>query len=718
MEYRKKKQEVHDDVCKPSTLEIKSFPILKERISNASSASRQKDNLAEEKNHDAFFDNLRKTDRHEDDKELVTDKHIHEHHHHHHEHGGEGDEEGWHQWIRPVISFVMLAAGICLTYAGCEWFGGYVRLLWYLVAYLIVGVNVMKEAVESVSQGDVFNEFMLMSIASIGAFAIGEYPEAVAVMLFYCIGENLQDRAVASARKNIKSLVEFKPESARLINDDGLAVMTAVADVKVGDTIEVHPGERVPLDGVLLNGASSFDTAALTGESVPRTISEGDNVLAGMISTDSVVKLKVSRLASESAVSRILNMVEEATERKAPAELFIHKFARIYTPVVCGLALLVVAVPYLLSLAGICDYEFKKWFERALTFLVISCPCALVISIPLSYFAGIGAASKRGILFKGSNFIDSIARLSTVVFDKTGTLTTGKFRVAAIDGLDAGDLSAVASIEQSSSHPIAKALLEHCSSAGIGVDADVANMKDIAGYGLSGEIGGKRYLVGNARLLAKEGISYPDGLNNVEDTIVAVAKDGKYIGHILFSDTIKDDAAKAVEQLKEKGIGSVILSGDKQALVDKVAKSLGVDEGHGDLLPQDKANHVESLKEKAKGSGCYVAFVGDGINDAPVIALSDVGIAMGAMGSDMAIETADVVIQTDQPSRVAEAIDIARNTNKVVKENIIFAIACKVAIMILGVFGLANMWAAVFADVGVALICILNSLRAMRCDSV
>ena len=622
----------------------------------------------------------------------------------HHHHGDCAEPSGLAAWVRPALALAMLIAGIALSHAGTEWFGGLVRAGWFLVAFLIVGWHVVKEAIEALRDGEPFSEFMLMSVASLGAFAIGEYPEAVAVMLFYCIGEMLQDRAVDRARDNIRSLVAFKPEKVRIFSDE-IEHFVRPEAVAVGTEIVVNPGERVPLDGVLLSADAAFDTAALTGESVPRTIERGDEVLAGMIASESVVRLRVVRPAKESAVERILSMVEQATERKAPAELFIRRFARVYTPAVCLLAALVVAVPWLCSLVSPFTYHFSTWLYRALVFLVISCPCALVISIPLSYFAGIGAASRRGILFKGSNYLDALSHVETVVFDKTGTLTTGRFQVASVSGLSEADLSAVAAIESSSSHPIAKAIVESAKKS----DEMAENLRNIPGYGLAADVAGSHYLVGTVRLMEKEGVDCPEALKSVDETIVAVAKNAHFIGHILLSDTLKTDARQAIDHLRSIGVGSVILSGDKQALVEKVAGKLGVDKAYGDLLPQDKAAHIEQIK----GEGKQVAFVGDGINDAPVLALSDIGVAMGALGSDMAIETADVVIQNDQPSRVAEAVSLGRRTGKIVRQNIAFAIGVKLAIMLLGVLGAASMWAAVFADVGVALLCVLNSMRLM-----
>ena len=624
------------------------------------------------------------------------------------------------EYIKPSFSLLMLVSGILMKAGNVEWFQNrYVALAWYIAAYLPVGLNVMKEAWVYIKQKDYFSEFTLMTIATLGAFAIGEYPEGVAVMLFYCIGEMFQDKAVDKARNNIKNLVAFRPDKASVIRD-GNIITTDPANVNVGDVIEVKPGERIPLDGILLSEASTFNAAALTGESMPQLIEKDHEVLAGMISSDSVVHVRVSRPSSDSAISRILDMVQQATERKAPAELFIRKFARIYTPTVICLAVLTIIIPmvYFMITAGgdiqLYDigHQLFKWINRALVFLVISCPCALVISIPLGYFGGIGAASSRGILFKGSNYLDAITNIDTVVFDKTGTLTKGIFSVQSIDAVSKSTddmLRYVAAIEANSNHPIAKAIIAYVNSNRIDYkDVPVTNLKDISGYGMSADINGINILLGTLKLLAKEGISYPKDLIDTAETIVVCAIDGVYAGHILLADTIKDDAIEAIRLLNNRGINSTeILSGDKQALVDKVAKTLKVTKGYGDLLPEGKVAHIDQLKK----DGLKVAFVGDGINDAPVLALSDIGIAMGAMGSDMAIETADIVIQNDRPSRVAEAISIGKRTKKIVHENITMAIGVKVLVMILGLLGIANLWEAVFADVGVALIAILNATR-------
>jgi Cd2+/Zn2+-exporting ATPase len=614
-------------------------------------------------------------------------------------------------WWKPILSLILLAAGIIMSAAHVQWFQNqWIRLAWYVAAWLPTGLSVLHQAIEAARDKELFSEFLLMSVASIGAFAIGEYPEAVAVMTLYCIGEALQDRAVSRARGNIKSLIAFRPDHAIVVQGDERKSVDP-AQVHVGDIVEVKPGERVPIDGTLMEQAAAFDTAAITGESMPRTIESGDPVLAGMIASERVVRLKVLRPASESAVARIMRMVEDATEQKAPAELFIRRFAKLYTPIVVALAALVITVPWLYStvVPGF-DYSFGDWLHRALVFLVISCPCALVISIPLSYFAGIGAASRRGILFKGSNYMDSIAQVGTVVFDKTGTLTTGRFAVSEVNGLDDRQVAIVSAIEQDSTHPIARAIMDYRQPA----STAVSDLKSIAGYGLSAQVEGGRWLVGTLRLLEHEGVSYPATLHELTSTIVAVAVDTRFAGYILLNDQPKDDAHHAIDKLHQQGIGTVMLTGDKQGLAHQVAHQLGIQQAHGDLLPQDKVEHIKRLKAATGDGGRLVAFVGDGINDAPVLALSDVGIAMGGMGSDMAIETADVVIQTDQPSRVADAVDMGKRTRRIVGQNIAFAIGVKVLVMVLGLLGLANMWEAVFADVGVALLCVLNSLRLMH----
>lgn len=598
-------------------------------------------------------------------------------------------------WWNVILSGGMLVIGLLFPYFGLDFVEKPQFLLaWYLLAFAFVGLPVMKEAWETALKGDVFSEFMLMTIACIGAFAIGEYPEGVAVMLLYCIGEALQDRAVDRARDNIQELIAFRPTVAKVVVQ-GKIIEKSPDEVQVGDILEVKAGDRVPLDGKLVSASAAFNTAALTGESLPRTFETGGEVLAGMIAVDAVSHLEVVRPASESAVSRILNMVESAAERKAPTELFIRRFARIYTPIVIGLALLTVVCPYLYSIFDSqYSYVFTDWFRRALVFLVISCPCALVISVPLSYFAGIGLASKHGILFKGSNYLDAITEVDVVAFDKTGTLTTGEFAVQSVVGLDQEALQTVAAMEKSSNHPIAQAILKYCPTE------ESISSQDIAGYGLKNE----EWLVGNLKLLDREQVSYADALRSIPETVVAVARKRKYVGHIILADTIKEDAKKAISDLP---VRAEMLSGDRQELVTKVAADLGISNAYGDLLPDGKVLHLQNVKK----AGERVAFVGDGINDAPVLALSDVGIAMGGLGSDMAIETADVIIQTDQPSKVACAIRIGRYTRRIVNQNIALALGVKAVVMLLGLLGFANLWMAVFADSGVALLAVLNAAR-------
>lgn len=625
---------------------------------------------------------------------------------------------GYKVYLPAILSFTMVAAGMLLNYIG--WFEqkGF-ALGWYMLAYLPVGLPILKEAWETIRQKSFFNEFTLMCIATIGAFCIGEYPEGVSVMLFYSIGELFQEQATGKARRNIKSLLDARPDSATVIRN-GVARCVPPTSVAIGEVIEIKAGERAPLDGSLLNEQAAFNTAALTGESLPQTIKKGESVLAGMIATEATVRLTVEKPYEDSALSRILQMVQEASERKAPAELFIRKFARVYTPIVTGLAVLIVLLPYLYSLvqplvansALPFHYEFNDWLYRGLVFLVISCPCALVVSIPLAYFGGIGAASRAGILFKGGNYLDSITKTSAVVFDKTGTLTQGVFEVQQLENAPLHKtpqlLSYLASAEQQSTHPIARTITRYAEKQGTSL-LSCEEVKEIPGQGLRASIEGHEVLAGNVRLLASHGIDYPSALDNIIDTLVICAIDGTYAGYARLSDTPKTDARQAINALKALNINNIqILSGDKQAIVSNLAEQLGVDQAYGNLLPEGKVGHIEQLKARTTGS---VVFVGDGINDAPVLALSDVGIAMGGLGSDAAIETADVVIQTDQPSKVATAIRIGRQTRRIVQQNIALAFGMKLLVLILGGFGVATLWEAVFADVGVALLTILNARR-------
>lgn len=562
----------------------------------------------------------------------------------------------------------------------------------------------------------VFNEFTLMGIAVLGAFYLGEYWEGIAVILFYLIGEWFQHKAVHKARHNIKALLDVRPETATVISADNQYKVIAPEQVPIGAIIEVKAGERVPLDGVLLEDSASFNTAALTGESVPRTIRKQEEVLAGMIATDRVVRIEVSKSYDQSALARILALVQDAAERKAPAELFIRRFARIYTPVVTGLAALMVLLPFLYSLVRPeFIFIFDDWFYRALVFLVISCPCALVVSIPLGYFGGIGAASHQGILFKGGNYLDAITKVNTVVFDKTGTLTEGIFGVQTISPAentsDKDLLHLIASVENFSNHPIAKAIVKYAKEQQITLETSL-KITEIAGYGLKTVMDGKEIYVGNTRLLSKYDISFPTEISHIPETTVLCAKDGKYMGYIALADSPKPDAAQAISELKSLNINNIqILSGDKQAIVSKLAEKIGVTRAIGDLLPEGKVSYLEQLKANPENR---IAFVGDGINDTPVLALSDVGIAMGGLGSDAAIETADVVIQTDQPSKVATAIKIGKLTHRIVWQNISMAFGVKLLVLMLGAGGMATMWEAIFADVGVALLAIFNAIRIQK----
>ena len=626
---------------------------------------------------------------------------AHEAHHHEHE------EEGM-NWGLIIASAVFLVIGLLLDKLPMFWFiNPYLIFFIYIVAFMPVGLPVMHKAWTAIKhEHDFFSEFMLMSVAAVGALYLGEYPEATAVMLLYCIGEGLQDRAVDRARDNIKSLLAFRPDFARM--PDGRKERPE--NVEIGAKIEVQPGERVPLDGRLLGSSATFNTAALTGESMPRLIEAGQEVMAGMIATDSVVWLRVVRKANESAISRMLKMVEEATEHKAPTENFIHRFAHIYTPAVIALAFLVVIVPWMVSLFTAFNYYFSVWLHLALVFLVISCPCALVISVPLSYFAGIGAASRRGILFKGSNSLDAVTKLDTAVFDKTGTLTTGAFQVEKTVGLSEEDMALVAAVEAVNSHPIAQAIVKSMQGKEL-IDVDKNQIENVPGYGMKY----KTWLMGTLKLLKQEGVNYDEALESVAETIVAVAEDKLFKGYILLADTPKAGIFTLPKRLKAQGIKMMqVLSGDKQALIDRLVVQFedakDYVNGYGDLLPEHKVAHIEALKH----DGREVAFIGDGINDAPVLALSNVGFAMGKMGADMAVETADVVIQTDDPLKVAEAIAIGRRTRHIVLQNIIFAIGVKVLVMVLGILGMATLWEAVFADSGVALLAVMNSMRALK----
>ncbi len=612
----------------------------------------------------------------------------------------------WREWLPMLISALLLAAGIVLPqWEACPW-------LLFLVAYLPVGLPVIKEAWEELREGEIFSEFTLMIIATVGAFAIGEYPEAVAVMLFYSVGEYFQDRAVGRARHDIRALVNLRPDEAVVIASDGSRQSRSPEAVSVGDTIEVMAGGRVPLDGRLLTKAADFDTAALTGESEPRPAVKGDEIQAGTIALGRTVTLEVVRPYGESALQRILDMVEDASRRKSPAEKFIRRFARIYTPIVIALAALIALLPPLVTGTG-----WSEWLYRALVFLVISCPCALVVSVPLSYYRGIGVASRLGVLFKGGNYLDAITRIRTVVFDKTGTLTSGRFGVVDVttqQGVSAHDLLALsAALERYSTHPVARAIVaaaDNLPGGAAQASATLEAPEEISGLGLSGHVAGKDVLVGKRRLLEDRGIALPAEFK--EDsayTYVYCAVDGHYVGAIALRDEPKADARKAVSRLHAMGIRRVcMLSGDRTPVVEALAAELGIDQARGDLMPADKVACLQAIRAGDADKG-GVAFVGDGVNDAPVLALSDVGIAMGGAGADAAVETADVVIQGDKPSRVADALRIGRHTRALVGWNISLALGVKVVVLILGALGMVGLWAAVLADTGVALLCVLNT---------
>jgi Cd2+/Zn2+-exporting ATPase len=641
-------------------------------------------------------------------KELIKEKHQHDHSDddgHDHSHS---DSNLFKVFLPSIISLVLLLVAVYLdNFLKPEWFTGLVRIVWYVVAYIPVGFPVIKEAVESIAKGEIFSEFLLMSIATIGAFAIGEYPEGVAVMLFYAVGEVFQTLAVKRAKANIKSLLDQRPDEVTVLRNNQPQTVKAES-VNIGEIIQLKSGEKLGLDGVLLSETASFNTAALTGESKPDTKAKGETVLAGMINLNTVAQIEVTTAYTDSKLSKILELVQNATSQKAPTELFIRKFAKIYTPIVVLLAVAICLLPYFF----VADYQFTDWLYRALVFLVISCPCALVISIPLGYFGGIGAASKNGILFKGSNFLDVLANIQNVVMDKTGTMTEGVFKVQEVVFDKAFNqtemLQMVDALERLSTHPVATAIHEY-----VGItnnEIKLENTEEIAGHGLKAEVNGKQLLVGNFKLMNKFNIQHDVDVSKIVYTIIAVAYDNKFVGYLTVADSIKQDSQNTIDKLKMLNVKPTMLSGDKSSVVKFVAEQLGIANAFGDLLPEDKVSKVKEIKAKNE----TVAFVGDGVNDAPVVALSDVGIAMGGLGSDATIETADVVIQDDKPSKIPMAINIGKQTKKIVWQNITLAFVVKGIVLILGAGGLATMWEAVFADVGVALLAILNAVRIQR----
>ena len=610
-------------------------------------------------------------------------------------------------YVPAIFSFVMLIIGIAMDYFDVAFFKNWIRVVWYAFAYLPVGFPVIKEGWNSIKNGDFFTEFLLMSIATIGAFAIGEYPEGVAVMLFYAVGELFQSAAVKRAKGSIKALLDVRPNEALVYRNNNY-VSVNPETVAIGEKVQVRVGEKIPLDGILLSEKGSFNTAALTGESKPDTIAKGEKVFAGSINLDGVIEIKTTKEFKDSSIARILDMVQNATARKSKTELFIRKFAKIYTPIVVFLAIALTFLPYFF----VDDYVFSDWLYRALIFLVISCPCALVISIPLGYFGGLGAASKNGILFKGASFLDEMTKVNTVVMDKTGTVTKGVFKIKEIKAIGWKEpefMKYLMAMEEQSTHPIAKAIMDYKAD---GEDFQASEVSEIAGKGLKGTVNGKTVLVGNKPLMISNNIEVPSETDNIVESIVMVSIEGKFAGYVIIADELKDDAHEAIKQIRESGISKIImLSGDKDSITQQVAKEMGIDTAKGGLLPEDKLNEVEKLMSETDNK---VAFIGDGINDAPVLAVSDVGIAMGGLGSDVAIETADVIIQTDQPSKIAKAIKIGRSTRRIVYQNIALAFGVKAVVLVLGAGGLATMWEAVFADVGVALLAILNAVRLQK----
>lgn len=637
--------------------------------------------------------------------------HAHEHHHHH-EHGGMRGKI----WLLAITALLLVAAVLIEKNCGLE---TWQLLLVYLVPYLLVGRETLGEAWEGIRRGDVFNEHFLMSVATIGALCVGfmpgadtEFPEAVFVMLFFQVGELFEGYAEGKSRDSIKHLMEIRPDVANVMRGGELLTVSP-EEVSVGEEIVIKPGEKVPLDGTVTEGTSALNTVALTGESLPRDIGEGDDVMSGCVNLSGVIRVRVTKSFGESTVSKIIRLVESADERKSKSESFITRFARVYTPIVVIGALLLAVLPPLFTAGSFMD-TFPTWLERALVFLVVSCPCALVISVPLTFFGGLGGASRKGILVKGSSYMDTLAKIGTVVFDKTGTLTHGEFAVTAVHPEDFNErelLHLAAHVEHFSTHPIGEAL--RAAFPGEATDGcRITDVEEMAGLGIRATVEGREVCVGNTKMMDKVGARWHDC--HYVGTIIHVAVDGKYAGHIVINDKVKEDSASAISELKRLGVErTVMLSGDREAVAKNVAAQVGIDEFHAELLPADKVEYVRRMIDH-EAQGKSLAFVGDGINDAPVLKLADVGIAMGGLGSDAAIEAADVVLMDDKPTKVATAIRIARRTIGIAHQNVWFAIGVKVAVLALATVGLGTMWMAVFADVGVTVLAVFNAMRALR----
>lgn len=641
--------------------------------------------------------------------------HHHEHEHHHHHEHGDGGLRGKLLLIAATVFLLIAAVIVEHNTSLATW----QLLLVYLVPYLLIGHDTLGEALEGIAKGDMFNEDFLMSVATIGALCIGflpgaetQFPEAVFVMLFFQVGELFEGYAEGRSRESISHLMDIRPDVAN-VERNGTVESTKPEEVSVGETIVVRPGEKIPLDGIIVEGATSLNTIALTGESCPRDVEEKDEVVSGCINLTGVIRVKTTKTFDESTVSKIIRLVESADENKSRSESFITRFAHVYTPIVVFAALALAFIPPFFSAEGYAT-AFSTWLYRALIFLVVSCPCALVISVPLSFFGGIGAASRRGILIKGSGYMDTLANLGTVVFDKTGTLTHGEFAVEAVHPSDFDEhelLHLAAHVEHFTTHPIGAALRNAFPSEATD-GCKIEDVEEIAGRGIRAKVSGRTVCVGNGKMMEDIGLEAHNC--HLAGTIIHVAVDGKYAGHIVINDKIKEDSAEAITSLKRLGVEkTVMLTGDREAVGKDVAERLGLDEYHAELLPADKVAHVERLiREKAEGKS--LAFVGDGINDAPVLKRADVGIAMGALGSDAAIEAADVVLMDDKPSKISTAIDIARRTIHIARENVVFAIGVKVAVLLLATVGLGNMWMAVFADVGVTVLAVLNAMRTLK----